>query len=79
MPWLETDVRDQRIQFVLAMTRPAVTMTAGPRGESVTAPAERASHSAPRRTEGSLRKRARNSRGSELEELETVNAFGWRR
>lgn len=28
MPWLETDVRDQRIQFVIAMSRPRATMTA---------------------------------------------------
>lgn len=28
MPWLETDVRDQRIQFVIAVSRPAATMTA---------------------------------------------------
>jgi transposase InsO family protein len=28
MPWLETDVRDQRIQFVMAATQPTATMTA---------------------------------------------------
>src|SRR5262252_8122471 len=28
MPWLETDVRDQRIQFVLAMASGRTTMTA---------------------------------------------------
>jgi len=27
MPWLETDVRDQRIQFVIAATAPGTTMT----------------------------------------------------
>jgi transposase InsO family protein len=28
MPWLETDVRDQRVQFVIAATRPEAQMTA---------------------------------------------------
>jgi transposase InsO family protein len=28
MPWLETDVRDQRIQFVITARRPGMTMTA---------------------------------------------------
>ena len=28
MPWLETDVRDQRIRFVIAATHPSANMTA---------------------------------------------------
>ena len=28
MPWLETDVRDQRIQFVTAAMQPGANMTA---------------------------------------------------
>ena len=28
MPWLETDVRDQRIQFVIAASHPGANMTA---------------------------------------------------
>ena len=28
MPWLETNVRDQRIQFVIAASRPDANMTA---------------------------------------------------